>query len=96
MSPTTPAEPGTRQPETELHEVDGVPVYARKDSQGRPTKLDAIDQDERKIVAIADRLQRAGFGVMRQQSPRAGKIFYTLVATWAGEGEPPEDPFRGT
>ncbi|MCA1685295.1 MAG: hypothetical protein LC745_04805 [Planctomycetia bacterium] len=87
--------PGTSQPETNLHDVDGVPVYARKDPQGRPTKVDAIDQDERKIRDIADRLQRRGFGVMRERNPRAGKVFYTLKATWAGEGEPPEDPFYG-
>jgi len=89
------AEPGTGQQETNLHEVDGVPVYARKDPQGRPTMVDAIDQDEGKILAIADRLQRRGFGVMRQRNPRAGKVFYTLKATWAGAGEPPEDPFDG-
>jgi hypothetical protein len=89
------AEPGTGQQETNLHEVDGVPVYGRKDAQGRPTTVDAIDQDERKIREIADRLQRRGFGVMRQRNPRAGKVFYTLKATWAGEGEPPEDPFSG-
>jgi hypothetical protein len=29
--------------------VDGVPVYGRKDPQGRPTRVDAIDQDEQKI-----------------------------------------------
>ncbi len=63
--------------------------------QGRPTKIDAIDQDERKIRDIADRLHRRGFGVMRQRNPRAGKVFYTLKATWAGAGEPPDDPFDG-
>ena len=30
---------------------------------------------------------------MRQRSPRAGKIFYLLKATWAGPGEAPIDPF---
>ena len=90
----SPARPGTRQPEANLSEVDGVPVYGRKDEHGRPTKVDAIDQDEAKIRRIADRLQRLGFGVMRQRNPRAGKVFYTLNATWAGEGEPPEDPFH--
>src|SRR6185437_3946061 len=89
------AAPGKRPPETSLCEVDGVPVYARKDSQGRPAKIDAIDQDERKIQVIADRLQRRGFGVMRQRNPRAGKVFYTLKATWAGAGPPPRDPFEG-
>ena len=90
------AKPGTGQQETSLHEVDGVPVYARKDRQGRPVKLDAIDQDERKIRDIADRLQRRGFGVMRQRNPRAGKVFYRLNATWTEEGDPPADPFNGT
>jgi len=87
--------PGTRQPEANLREFDGVPVYARKDGEGRPTKVDAIDQDEQKIRAIADHLQRRGYGVMRQRNPRAGKVFYTVKATWAGDGEPPEHPFHG-
>ncbi len=92
----SPTKPGTAQPEANLHEVDGVPVYARKDKDGRPTLVDAIDQNEAKIIAIADCLQRRGYGVMRQRNPRAGKVFYTLKATWAGVGEPPEDPFQGT
>jgi hypothetical protein len=91
--PQTSAEPGTGNRETKLHKVDGVQVYARADPQGRRTTLDAIDQDEAKIRAIADRLQRRGFGVMRQRNPRAGKVFFTCKATWAGRGDPPEDPF---
>jgi hypothetical protein len=85
--------PGTRNPESTLCKVDGVPVYARMDEQGKPSLVDAIDQDEGKIRAIADRLQRRGFGVMRQRNPRAGKVFYTLKAVWAGAGDPPKDPF---
>jgi hypothetical protein len=73
--------------------VDGVIVYARKDHAGRPCKVDAIDQDAEKIRAIADHLQRLGYGVMRERNPRAGKVFYILDASWAGEGEPPDDPF---
>src|SRR3954467_7719168 len=94
--PTTPARPGTGEKESNLTEVDGVPVYGRKDDQGRPTKIDAIDQDEAKILRMADRLQRLGFGVMRQRNPRAGKVFYTLNAVWAGTGAPPRDPFDRT
>ena len=86
------ANPGTTPKETKLHEVDGVQVYARLDQDGRPSNVDAIDQDEAKIRAIADRLQRLGYGVMRQRSPRAGKVFYLFKATWAGPGEPPDDP----
>ncbi len=93
--PQQSAKPGTGEQETKLHKVDGVTVYARKDEHGRPSKVDAIDQDEAKIRDIADRLQRRGFGVVRQRNPRAGKVFYTLKATWAGRGEPPEDPFDG-
>jgi hypothetical protein len=87
------ARPGTRPEESKLHQVDGVQVYARKDEHGKPTSLDAIDQDEAKIRDIADRLFRRGFGVMRQRSPRAGKVFFLLKATWAGPGDPPDDPF---
>ncbi len=90
------AQPGTGKQESKLHEVDGVQVYARRDREGKPTKLDAIDQDERKIRDIADWLQRRGFGVTRQRNPRAGKVFYTLNATWSGAGDPPEDPFDHT
>lgn len=91
--PESSVKPGTSPQETVVREVDGVPIYGRKDPQGRPTKVDAIDQDEQKILEIADLLQRRGYGVMRQRNPRAGKVFYTLKATWAGEGEPPEHPF---
>ena len=84
---------GMKTRESKLHEVDGVQVYARMDERGKPSTVDAIDQDEGKIRDIADRLQRRGFGVMRQRNPRAGKVFYTLKATWIGAGEPPENPF---
>ena len=76
-----------------IHKVEGVQVYARMTRASRPVDLDAIDQDEEKIRDIADRLFRRGFGVMRQRSPRAGKVFYLFKATWPGPGEPPDDPF---
>lgn len=87
------AEPGKQPQESKLHVVDGVQVYARMDKEGKPANLDAIDQDEQKVRAIADRLFRRGFGVMRQRSPRAGKVFYLFKANWVGPGEPPDDPF---
>jgi hypothetical protein len=87
------ADPGPREPESQFREVDGVPVYTRPEGSGRPGQLDAIGQDETKIRDIADRLQRRGFGVLRQRNPRAGKVFYTLKAAWAGPGDPPADPF---
>lgn len=93
--PKKSAEPGTGKQESKPKEVDGVQVYARTDDQGRAGLVDAIDQDEAKIRDIADRLQRRGYGVMRQRSPRAGKVFYLIKATWAGAGEPPEHPFDG-
>jgi hypothetical protein len=85
--------PGTGQQEAKLHEVEGIVVYGRKDEHGKPSILDAIDQDEEKIRSIADHLWRRGFGVMRQRSPRAGKVFHLFKATWAGLEEPPDDPF---
>lgn len=88
-------QPGSRKPESKLRKVDGVQLYTRFDQDGKPTKLDAIDTDEHKIRDLADRLQRRGFGVMRERNPRAGKVFFTLLATWAGDGEPPEDPLGG-
>ena len=87
------AKPGTQPQESKLHVVDGVQIYARMDDEGKPSNLDAIDQSEDKIRDIADRLFRRGFGVMRQRSPRAGKVFYLFKAIWVGPGEPPDDPF---
>jgi hypothetical protein len=86
--------PGTGQRETRLHVIDGVIVYARRDERGKPSILDAIDPDRRKIAAIADRLWRRGFGVIRQRNPRGGKVFYLFKASWTGPGEPPDDPFN--
>lgn len=79
-------------PQTKLPPFEGVPVYGRKDERGRLVKLNAIDEDDRKIRAIADRLQRTGYGVLRERNPRAGRVYHRLNATWAGPGEPPEDP----
>ena len=95
MSQNFSVKPGAEPQDAKLHTVEGVLVYARMDEQERPSKIGSIDQDEEKIRRIADRLQRRGFGVMRQRSPRTGKVFYTLKATWAGTGEPPDDPFNG-
>lgn len=89
-------QPGTDQGQSPLRMIDGIVVYARKDNSGRPSIVDAIDQDERKIGFIADQLWRRGFGVMRQKSHRAGKVFYLFKAKWARPGSPPEDPFEGT
>ncbi len=94
--PEQSTKPGTTPLETKLHRVDGIQVYARMDEHKKPIKVDAIDQDEGKILAIADRLQRRGYGVMRQRNPRAGKVFFTFKASWAGDGEPPDDPFHGS
>jgi hypothetical protein len=88
-----PAVPGSAQGETRMHAIEGVVIYARRDKQGKPALLDAIDTDERKIRAIADHLWRRGFGVMRQRNPRAGKVFYLFKAMWAEPGDPPDDPF---
>jgi hypothetical protein len=93
MAKQKSATPATTPQESRLHEVDGVQVYARMDERGLPASLDAIDQDEGRIRDIADRLYRRGFGVMRQRSPRAGKVFYLFKATWPGPGESPQDPF---
>ena len=79
-------------PQTKLPLFQGVQVYARKDDRGRPTCLSAIDEDDGKIRAIADRLQRVGYGVLRERNPRAGRVFHRLNATWVGPGEPPENP----
>ncbi|MBV8231504.1 MAG: hypothetical protein JO329_16100, partial [Planctomycetaceae bacterium] len=73
-----------------MNKYKGMQVYGRMDKEGRPGIVDAIDQDERAINEIADRLQRRGFGVMRKRDPRSGKVYYILKAQWVGQGEPPE------
>jgi hypothetical protein len=79
--------------EAKLGKIDGVTVYARRDDQGRAAVVDAIEEDEAAIRDVADRLQRRGYGVMRQRAPRAGKVYHLFKARWAGDGPPPEDPF---
>jgi hypothetical protein len=93
MTAQQSVQPGTQPQESKLRVVEGVQVYARMDEEGKPSSLDAIDQSEGKIRDIADRLFHRGFGVMRQRSPRAGKVFYLFKASWVGPGEPPDDPF---
>ena len=84
---------GSTPAEAKVHKVDGIQVYGRKGPDGKLSLVDAIDVDEGKILAIADRLQRRGFGVMRQSEARAGRVYYLFKATWAGAGDPPDDPF---
>ena len=86
------AEPDTRPQESKLHVIDGVQVYARKDERGKPSKLDAIDQDEPKIRDIADRLFRRGFGVMRQRSRGPARSFTCSRRPGPGR-RAPDDPF---
>jgi hypothetical protein len=88
------AESETPPPKATIHVVEGVNVYARGEPNKAHANLDAIDQDEGKIKKIADILFRRGFGVMRQRSPRGGKVFYIVKATWSGPGGPPRDPFE--
>ena len=80
------------QGESKLAKIGKVQVYARRDDRGRAERLDAYDEDGETIVEIADRLQRLGYGVMRREKTRAGRVFHHLQATWAGPGEPPSDP----
>jgi hypothetical protein len=84
---------GSTPAEAKTHQVDGIQVYGRKGPDGKLSIVDAIDVDEGKILEIADRLQRRGFGVMRQREARAGKMYFLFKATWAGAGDPPDDPF---
>jgi hypothetical protein len=78
--------------ETRWRRIGDVQLYARRDSDGRPILADAIDENEDLIRKAADLLQNAGYGVLREQVPRAGRVYYRLRARWAGPGEPPEDP----
>ena len=87
------AEPGTTPTESKVHKVHGIQVFGRKGPDGKLSNVDAIDVDEGKILDIADQLQRRGFGVMRQREARAGKMYFLFKASWAGTGDPPDDPF---
>ena len=85
---------GTTHRETRIYLLHGVQVHRRKDAQGQFTLLDAIDEDEKKIRQIADRLQQHGYGVMRARHNRAGRVYCSCKATWAGRRIPPDDPFN--
>lgn len=77
-----------------IAEVEGVRVFARDgDTSGPARDLDATAEDESKINRIADRLQRRGYGVQRQELKHGGRVRHTLQATWAGRDEAPENPF---
>jgi hypothetical protein len=78
--------------ESKLCKVGMVQVYGRRDDRGELTMIDAFDEDEDKIVEIADRLHQVGYGVVRRRKPRAGRVYYRLQATWAGPGDPPKHP----
>ena len=88
------AEPGSAQQQTKVHEIDGVQVYGRKGPEGRSTILDAIDEDEEKIGRIADRLQRRGYGVMRQRHTRAGRGLSRLQGDLGRAGRPAGRPVQ--
>jgi len=59
--------------ESKYRKVDGVQVFTRLDDHDRPTLVDTVHEDEGRISDIADRLQRAGYGVMRRRKPRSGR-----------------------
>ena len=82
------------QEESKLAKVGAVQVYAHRDDQGRAGRIEAYDEDGSTIAEIADRLQKLGYGVMRRQKHRAGRLFHHLQANWAAPGEPPTDPLR--
>jgi hypothetical protein len=79
--------------ESKLIRFGPVQVYCRRDDDDRPTIVDAIHEDERRIATLADRLQHLGYGVMRRRKPRAGRTDHILKARWAGDGPPPARPF---
>jgi hypothetical protein len=70
-----------------------IQLFARRDESGKPTRADAINEDESQICALADQLQKAGYGVLRERVPRAGRVYHRLRAVWAAAGDPPEKPF---
>ena len=82
------ADPGSKPPKAKLRVIDGVQVYARIDKDGKPSIVDAIDQDEAKIRDIADRLFRRGFGVMRSASPGPARFFIFLRRSGPGRTSP--------
>jgi hypothetical protein len=86
---------GIAKEETKLARIDGVQVYARKNDACKPAVLDAIDLDKSKIDAIAEKLSDRGYGVMRQRKNRAGTVRYLFQATWAGDGQAPDEPLVG-
>ncbi|MBX6311527.1 MAG: hypothetical protein IRY99_01175 [Isosphaeraceae bacterium] len=83
------------EPEAKYRRVEGVQIYLRERKNDRPSLLDANDQDHDAIRRLADRLHRRGYGVKRQESRRAGRVYYRFEAQWVGPGDPPDDPLGG-
>jgi hypothetical protein len=82
----------TDQAECKWIVFGNVQLFARRNEEGQPVRADAINENESAIRALADRLQKAGYGVMRQRVSRAGRIYYRLRAIWAAPGAPPDNP----
>jgi hypothetical protein len=78
--------------ETHWYKFGAVQVYARRDAAGRVHKADAIDEECDQIRGLADQLQNAGYGVLRERVSRSGRVYYRMRALWAGPGDPPLNP----
>ena len=73
------------------HKVGGVQVFARRDDRGRPTKADAIDQNDDAIRKIADQLQRRRLRCASRASSSCRSCFSppsgALGGSWRAAGK---------
>ena len=60
--------------EIKWHKFGPVQLYARRDENGKAVKADAIDEDEEQVKAVADHLQKVGYGVMRERACRGRAV----------------------
>jgi hypothetical protein len=47
-----------------------------------------------KFCTLVDLLLKAGYGVLREGVPRAGRVYHRLPAVWAAPGDPPVNPLH--
>lgn len=74
--------------DTVVDEIDDVKIYARRTNEKRQT-LNASHHERARIEKIADRLHQRGFAVKREKFLLDAKPYFSLEATWPGEGEGP-------
>jgi hypothetical protein len=74
--------------DTVVDEIDDVKIYGRRTNENRQT-LNASHHERARIEKIADWLHERGYAVKRERFLLDAKPYFSLEATWPGEGEGP-------